>query len=241
MTVLAVYGLFIRDTGKAPEGHPLSLIPDTRGEFPPAERRKTGKLGVPLDGPLPPELTAGLGQKVAVGAVEVEPTGVALRRLSVVKVLDSGKKATYALPGKAVVLTLSVRNTSPDLTFHPLDPAFNRKATDADPPPTQIVVGKNAYAGGAVRWPSEKFEKTVRRAYEAAQEGEDQPLGPGESRTYVITSDAKPDVVQAVQGARDTILWRVQVRRGLAEYRGREVPVTALIGVEFKASDVTED
>ncbi|HYH66146.1 MAG TPA: hypothetical protein VD866_15745 [Urbifossiella sp.] len=237
-TVLAVYGLFIRDTGKAPEGHPLSLIPDGRGEFPPADRKKTGKLAVPIDGPLPPELRAGLGKKVTVGDVEVEPVAVAVRKLTVVKVPVSGK--TLPVPmGRAVTLTLHVRNTSTDLTFHPLDPAFNRKSFPPDLPPTTLVVaGKDTFPGGPVTWP---YDKNVKRAYETSQEGDDQPLGPGESRKYVITSDARPEVVKAVQGARDTIVWRVQVRRGLVEYRGREVPVTALVGVEFQASDVTEE
>jgi hypothetical protein len=81
----------------------------------------------------------------------------------------------------------------------------------------------------------------VKRSYEAAQADDDKPLGPGESRTYVVTSNSRPEVVRAVQNAKDTILWRVQVRRGLVEYRGREVPVTALIGVEFSASDVTTE
>ncbi len=238
MTVLAVYGLFIRDTGKAPEGHPLSLIPDSRGEFPPADRKKTGKLAVPLDGPLPPELRAGLGKKVNVGDVEVEPVAVAVRKLVVVREPDKGGKAITSTLPRAVVLTLNVRNTSSDLTFHPLDPAFNRKAYESDKPPTALVVGKESYTGGAVTWP---FEGKVKRAYETAQAGDDQPLGPGESRKYVITTDARESLVKTVQAARDTMLWRVQVRRGLVEYRGREVSVTAVIGVEFQASDVTEE
>lgn len=237
MTVLAVYGLFIRSGGKVPEGHPLSLIPDGRGEFPPADRKKTGKLGVPLDGPLPPELRAGLGKKVTVGDVEVEPVAVAVRKLTVVKEPTGGKARTDYL-SRGVVLTLNIRNTSTDLTFHPLDPAFNRKAYPSDQPPTALVVGKETFAGGPVAWP---FDKNMKRAYESAQAADDQPLGPGESRKYVVTSDARDAVVRAVQGARDTIVWRVQVRRGLVEYRGREVPVTALIGVEFQASDVTEE
>jgi hypothetical protein len=137
-----------------------------------------------------------------------------------------------------VVLTVRVKNVSPDLTFHPLDPAFNRKEAATDSPPTALVVGKSTFAGGPIAWP---FQKNVRRKYERAQADDDKPLAPGESRTYVVTSDTRPEVIRAVQNARDTILWRVQVRRGLVEYRGREVPVTALVGVEFKASDVTTE
>jgi len=237
-TVLAVYGLFIRDGGKAPDGHPLSLIPDDRGQFPPADRKKTGKIAVPLDGPLPPELRAGLGKKVIVGDVEVEPVAVAVRKLVVVREPDKGGKSETSTLPRGVVLTLNVRNTSSDLTFHPLDPAFNRNAYEADKPPTALVVGKEPFAGGAVAWP---YAPKVKRAYERAQEGDDQPLGPGQSRKYVVTTDGRESLAKAVRGAKETMLWRVQVRRGLVEYRGREVPVTALIGVEFQASDVTEE
>ncbi len=238
MTVLAVYGLFIREGGKVPDGHPLSLIPDSRGEFPPAERKKVGKLGVPLDGPLPPELRAGLGKTVAVGAVEVEPVSVAVRRLSVVTEPERGNVTAPVQVGRGVVLTLKIKNTSPDLTFHPLDPAFNRKEGSTDSPPTALVIGKSTYPGGPISWP---FQGKVKRKYEAAQADDDKPLAPGESRTYAVPSDVRPEVVRAVQNARDTILWRVQVRRGLVEYLGREVPVTALVGVEFQASDVTTE
>ena len=40
VTVIAVFGLF---KTSAPPGHPLATIPDTFGEFNPAERKKTGK------------------------------------------------------------------------------------------------------------------------------------------------------------------------------------------------------
>lgn len=236
MTVLAVYGLFIREGGRVPDGHPLSLIPDGRGEFPPADRKKVGKLGVALDGPLPPELRAELGKTVTVGAVEVEPVSVAVRKLSVVTEPEKGKAPAPRQTDVAVVLTMKVKNLSADLTFHPLDPAFNRKEAATDSPPTALVVGKSTYAGGPISWP---FGKGVKRAYEAAQLDDDKPLAPGESRSYAVIS--RPDAVRAVRGARDTIVWRVQVRRGLVEYRGREVPVTALVGVEFKASDVTTE
>lgn len=234
MTVLAAYGLFGRSG--VPSDHPLSLIPDGTGQYPPADRKKTGRLGVPLDGPLPPELRAGIGGKVAVGAVEVEPVAVEVRPLTVVKELDAGGTAPVRL-ADGLSLTLRVRNTSPDLTFHPLDPAFNRKQYADDAVPTKLVVGKSAFAGGAVRWP---FEKGVKRAYEQRQAGEDAPLKPGEAREYVVTSDGRADVVRAVRGAKEGVTWRVQVRRGLVSYRGREVPVTALIGVEFTAADVRQ-
>ena len=41
-----------------------------------------------------------------------------------------------------------------------------------------------------------------------------------------------------VRKTTEPLLWRVQVRRGLVAFKGKDVPVTAIVGVEFKASDV---
>ncbi|MDB5309677.1 MAG: hypothetical protein JWO38_3879 [Gemmataceae bacterium] len=235
MTGLAVYGLFFKSG--APAGHPLSTIPDDFGEFKPAERKKVSKLTGPLDAPLPPELRVAVGSKLAIGQLEIEPTQVEERGL---KIISEGKggggtaKYTVETP-TALVLHLKVRNTSDDLLIHPLDPAFNRKALGNDRPGTGLVVGKQTFWGGAVDWP---FGTRVERKYEAAQETDAVPLKPGETREYVVVSDSDRRVTKAVRDSKDPVLWRVQVRRGKIEYRGKDVPVTAIIGVEFKPADV---
>ena len=38
--------------------------------------------------------------------------------------------------------------------------------------------------------------------------------------------------------AKEPLQWRVEVRRGPVVLRGKDVPVTAVVGVDFKASDV---
>ena len=236
MTGLAVYGLFIK-TPKVDTGHPLSTIPDNFGEFPPAERKKFSQLGFPVDGALPPELKVALGEKIPVGQIEVEPVKVEARKLRVTREgKGKGNRAEVPL-GEALVLTLKVRNTSDDLTIYPLDPAFNRKvqAGAKGQCATGLVVGKQTFWGGAIAWP---FGERVAREYEEAQANDATPLKPGESREYVVFTDAKKDVVKAALDAPGELKWRVQVRRGLIPYLGKDVPVTAIVEVGFNPSDV---
>jgi hypothetical protein len=240
-TGLAAYGLFFKPP-EVPPGHPLSTVPDTYGEFDPATRKgDKGKAGANRfkgDGDLPAELRAGIGGKVGVGQVEVEPLEV---RRRVLHLFAEGKGDAPPgklgpLPGTALVLRLRVKNTSDDLSFCPLDPAFNRRTVnpDADRPLTRLVVGGDTFFGGPVSWPF----RDGRRQFEEEQEGDAAPLGPGESREYMVCSPAEPKLLAAVRAATGPVVWRVQVRRGLIPFRDREVPVTAVVGVEFRKEDV---
>jgi len=215
----------------------LSTIPDNFGEFPAADRKKVSKAGFAPDRDLPPELKVALGQKLTVGAIEVEPVKVEARPLLVNLVSDRGIAET-ARPtaSPAVVLTLRIRNTSNDLSLYPMDPAFNRKFQRDRPQPwTGVVVGSQKFWGGAFDWP---FRTGLRRQYDTAQEADATPLKPMETREYVVFTDTVSAVVKTIREARDPMLWRVQVRRGMVDYLGKEVPVSAIIGVEFRASDV---
>ena len=236
VTGLAIYGLLFKSS--TPPGHPLSTIPDNFGEYAPAERKKSSKLAVPVDGDLPPELRValGAGNKLEIGQLEIEPLGVEQRAL---KIVSEGKGEKQVQPSSlpAIVLRLKIRNTSDDLLIHPLDPAFNRRVTGTERVGTGLVVGKQTIWGGAIAWP---FDARLTRRYEAAQEADATPLKPGETREYVVFTDAKQGVVKAVKEAKDALLWRVQVRRGRIVFDGKDVPVTAIVGVEFKSSDVKE-
>ena len=235
VTALAVYGLFFKPTEKLDPGHPLSTIPDNFGEFDPATRKKVTQLKVDVDAPLPENLKAALSGKIEVGQLRIEPIGVESRKLVLFEEPKSG-----GTPGRtetrtpALVLNLRVKNTSPDLVVFPLDPAFNRRAA-ADKVGTQLVVGKQVFRGGPIPWP---FPAGTKRRYEEKQEGDATPLRPGETRDYVVCTNYDPLILRAVKQSGDTLLWRVQVRRGVVALKGKDVPVTAIIGVEFKASDV---
>jgi len=234
-TAGAVYGLFIKSGGDAPKGHPLSTIPDDFGGFDPAKRTKAGPTAFKLDGPLPPELTVAFGKKVEVGALQVEPTRIEVRPLALFAETEAGKRPEAAGRYPALVLHLRVRNTSDDVTLHPLDPAFNRRSRGTDLAGTGLVIDGQKYWGGAIAWP---FPKNVARVYEKAQEADATPLGPKEEREYVVFTETDPQILKKVREAKGPLLWRVQLRSGLVEYRGKDVPVSSVIGVEFTPGDV---
>jgi hypothetical protein len=232
-TGLAVYGLLF-NTGEPPDGHPLSTIPDTFGEFEPASRKKVAQLRFNVEGQLPADQKAALGGKIEIGQLEIQPVHVEKRRL-VLFAEGKAEKRRLGETGEALVLKLKVKNTSTDLTIYPLDPAFNRRSIGDDKAATRLVVGKQTFAGGPVSWP---FSRNVAREYERDQEGDAIPLRPGETREYSVCSAADPRLLAAVRTSKDPVVWRVQVRRGLIEFKGRDVPVTAIVGVEFRPSEV---
>jgi hypothetical protein len=232
MTGLAVYGLFFKSASLPPE-HPLSTIPDNFGEFPPADRKKASAARFPLDGELPANQKARLGGKIEIGQLEIVPVQIEKRKMTLVR---EGEKRPVEVPaGEGLVLRLRVKNTSPDAAIFPLDPAFQRKEGTGDTPATRIVVGRETFAGGPITWP---FGKNMTREYEKEQEAEARPLPPGESRDYFVCSASDRRIFDAVKNSNEPALWRVQVRRGLIEFRGKDVPVTAIIGVEFRRSEV---
>lgn len=236
MTGLAIYGLFLHTSSQLPPEHPLSTIPDTFGEFEPAVRKKVTQYRFPIDGDLPQELRTHLGGKLEVGQLVIEPTKVEVRPLRIVTEARAGSLESILPP--ALVLSLRVTNNSPSDPVHPLDPAFTRRATRDDPHPAfRLIVDpqKRPFYGGAIEWP---FGSNITRKYEVAQVSDPVVLKPGEIREYVVFSDADPAIIDAVQRTGKPLLWRIQVRRGRIENRGREIPVTAIIGVEFQRDQI---
>jgi hypothetical protein len=237
MTVLAIYGLLIKSGDKLPSDHPLSTIPDNFGEFPATERKKVSQFKN-LDGELPGNLKAELGGTIQVGQLEVTPLEIEKRRLNIVKEVKGAAERLMSTSSQAaLVLQLRVKNTSPDSSIFPLDPAFTRRAKGDDKPPTRLIVGSRVFAGGAISWPFN--ERLVKREYEEKQEQDATALKPGETRDYIVfTVGDDANLARTVRATKEPLLWRVQLRRGLIEFRGKDLPVTAIIGVEFKATDV---
>jgi hypothetical protein len=234
VTIAAIYGLFLKSS--VPAGHPLSNLPDNFGEFPPAERKKTGRAPGNLEAELPADQKVALGGTLNIGQLEIAPLGVEERKLKIVSEGKSGgKPASETTSTTAIVLKMRIKNTSDDLMIHPLDPAFNRRVTGGERVGTNVVAGKATYQGGAIEWP---LSDRLRRRYEEAQANDASPLKPGEAREFVVFTNANQQVVKAVKEARDSVLWRVQVRRGRIDFDGKDIPVTAIIGVEFKPSEV---
>jgi hypothetical protein len=234
MTVLALYGLFFRSQNKPDPGHPLSTIPDTFGEFDPASRKKVSRLKLDFDAPLPAGQLAGLGQRLQIGQLEIEPIAAEKRRLRIIRE-GQGETQRRTTNFDALVLQLRVKNLSPDRPIFPLDPAFTRAAKMDDRPAMRLAIGRLMLYGGAISWP---FPERVRREYEEAQARDDQPLNPAETRDYVVFTNEDSSLAQVIQKASEPLLWRVQIRRGVVDHGGKEVPVSAIVGIEFKPSEI---
>ncbi|MCS6866581.1 MAG: hypothetical protein RMJ56_07975 [Gemmataceae bacterium] len=235
-TAVAVYGWFFK-TRSSPlhSDHPLSTIPDTFGEFDPAVRKKVSQFKFRTDGELPPQQRAKLGETIHLGQLDIVPLEIVKRPLTLTTEAKDGETRNIPL-GNALVMTLQIVNTSHDVIIYPLDPALTRKAVGYDQPLTRLVVNKDlSFAGGAVVWP---FRERILRQYEVQQKNDFVPLEPGERRKYVVFTDANPEIIKSVKQANQPLQWRVHIRRGLIEWRGREIPVTAIIGVDFSAQDV---
>jgi len=235
MTALAVYGLFFKPSEKLDPGHPLSTIPDSFGEFDPASRKKVQAFKFPVDGELPAAQRASLGGKVTIGQLEIQPVKVERRPLVLVTESVSGKQQKTRL-NPALVLTLSIKNTG-DVPIYPMDPAFSRRQVSGQEKPlTRVVVGKQSFAGGFIEWPLDP--SSYKKKIELQQEQDSTALKPGDTREYVVFTDTRAEVINAVETASDPVQWRVQVRRGVIPFRGKEIPVTAIIGVDFWGTDV---
>lgn len=219
----------------------FSAIPDEFGEYNLDLPRKVVPYSFPVDGELPPELRTTLGKTVTVGQLEVKPLSIVRRRL--LAETTGLKREVNATKDSALVLTIEIRNVS-NSTFCPMDPAFVRKADEAtgDFPITRVVVDKKrVFAGGFVSWPKNTDPGRLKWVIETQQLNDAVPLSPGESREYVVITDATPQIVSAVMGAREPVQWRVQVRREPIEVNGKKVSVTAVFGVDFKPTDVKVD
>src|SRR5262245_9759703 len=127
MTVAAIT-YFVKFQNQA-QIHPLEMIPDLIGEF----QRKQAKGSAqtvtlpPPDQDLPRKLVTSLGRALTVGAVEVTPLSIEYRPWAAyTKEKNQGEAVKHPVRD-TLVLRLRLRNVSPDLTFYPTDPYFDRR------------------------------------------------------------------------------------------------------------------
>ena len=244
MTLIAMYYLYKYESFSS-KNHPLELIPDFGDENRPKKRDPSATIN--LRGPKPElELPDRLKVKLApaaplrVGDLEVTPLGIEQRRIRYhVQTATGSEPHTFAQ--EALVLQLRLKNVSSDWVFSPTDPLFDRyyepRRDKTAKPYTLVQVGDRFFYGGAMDIVG--VAKQEKRRYIDGQENDDKPLNPGEERTTVICTDPRDDtLIPAVAKSAEPMTWRVQLRRGVVHYKGRDRAVTAVIGVEFTAADV---
>jgi S-adenosylmethionine hydrolase len=231
LATIAVAILYLR-----PQSHPLEYLPDLEGDFKGSKRDKQTSIIYERpqpDAELPDKLRVALGHTIALGALEVTPLNVDLRRL---KIRQPGVSSETTMQD-SLVLHLRFKNTSDDLTFSPTDPFFDRRWKDmsyGSKPYTFLQIGERRLYGGALAWnrgePSENREKIDGQDYRL--------LHPGEESTTIVCSDPTDSVAELLQNYHGPLQWRIQVRRGLAQVGDRQIPATAVIGVSFTDEDI---
>jgi hypothetical protein len=217
-----------------PAPHPFATIPDFFGQYHAADRKKVAALPVDLNRPFPAELTVKLGGTLRVGELDFEPLAIEERRTRWEVKADGGRPPRDI---DCLVLTARVRNRSAR-PFHPFDPAFNRYAAPDDPAPlSAVVVAGERYPGGPIPWPF----RHAGREFIPGQEADERPLEPGQERVSVlpaIDGDKGKKLLARLRSSTGPALWIVHLRRGFTTYGGETVPVSALVGVEFDASQI---
>jgi hypothetical protein len=217
--------------------HPLEVLPDVQGDGTGARRKSTTlryKVPDPEKIQLPARLRVSLGETISVGDLEVSPVKVKKQHI---KIRTKGSVEEATPPSECLALELHLRNRSEDISFKPMDRFFTRKPMGNEVKPfTALVMGSDRFYGGPIEF-SERVEVVDGQDY-------DKELKPGEEMTtFVCTNPDNPAVLDKLARYQGPIMWRVQVRRGLVKWRTlkgkeREDSATAVVGVEFKASDI---
>jgi hypothetical protein len=239
MTFVALY-YFVKYSNAAQET-PLDQIPDLLGEFQQKQTKAAPQSRmVPLPPPdqnLPAKLLTTLGNPVRIGAIEVTPLTVQFRPWTVFTKVKNRTEPRKTPIKATLVMQVRLKNISPDLTFYPTDPYFDRNPKQANDKPYSLLdIGGRKYYGGVIEYATEPGN--TERTWLAGQENDDKPLNPGESRETVLVARPADGLFDAAQKAKQPAVWRMQVRRGLVPYRGTEVPVSTVVGVAFTAADV---
>jgi hypothetical protein len=250
-TVLAGFFGFKYFTSDTGGDHPFKAMPDVIREYDPAKKRQVSFRGLPdPKQEVPAGLRVKLGEDLVVGDLQVRPTAVERQKLKCTTEPEVGNARTRSI-GETLVLTLHVKNLSPDTVFWPNDPAFNRAADRGQPAPYTALEIQRSFFYGIFKWPPEAGTK---KEFVVGHEADETPLNPGEERdtwatvgpvgvkagTGDIIAVLKNDVKPA-----DRLLWRVQLRRGLVstkapDGRDMDVSATTVIGVEFRAEQIRQ-
>ena len=112
-------------------------------------RKKVSQLKLDFDAPLPSDQVAGLGQRIRIGQLEIEPVSVEKRPLTIIKTTKTaGEPQRRTTRFDALVLRMRVKNTSQDSPIYPLDPAFSRARRMDDIPAMRLAIGRLVLYGG---------------------------------------------------------------------------------------------
>ena len=255
LATVAVAFLYLRMASAPPTM--FDQMPDMQGDTPGTQPAKGQGKVFNIDQkmatrPLPEHLKVALGSPIVLGDLEVTPTK-----------LERGKFRTFAEESEqpepttyeAIKLHLRLKNLANDYAFTPLDNYFDRHWSPGGgaTPLTLLQAGPATFFGGPAKWfplIRDKTKGTRREWLEGRENVDRKGLSPGETaETFVCTDGWTPAVQLLLFGLDEdgqskqkpysgNLLWRVQLRRGLITYKGRKLPATSVIGVEFSSGDL---
>jgi hypothetical protein len=234
-SILATIAVIILYTRPQPP-HPLEYLPDLEGDLKGAKRERPAAVSYERPQPdvdLPAHLHVPLGVTLTLGHLDVTPVKVERARISIA---EPGAPP-QATAEDSLVLHVRFTNNSDDVFFSPTDPYFERRwkgPSYGSKPYNLLEIGERRFYGGPLPWAS--GDSLAMRDHIDGQDY--RVLGPGESQTTVICSDPSDPVFDCLADFQGDIVWRIQVRRGLARVGDREVPATAVVGVKFSRRDI---
>lgn len=196
--------------------------------------------------PLPTHLRTPLGKPLQIGDLRLTPERVERKRVRVI--VDGGFQPEPCL-GDSLVLHLTMENLSEDRAFAPLDNYFDRywERGHPLPPLTLLQAGRHYFYGGPARWYPRGMRSERREWVEGRKGSEADLLQPGESKKdhfFVCTDGNDAEARRVLFGEKKqesyqgTLLWRIRVRRGRVRVKDKIYSATAVVGVEFRASDI---
>jgi hypothetical protein len=149
-------------------------------------------------------------------------------------------------PDGDLELVLRVQNVSEHLKFVPIHDAFLRyqpsKKTDGDDAKPYTFLESRSKKMDPIYGGFLQFCKKIDGQEQEVPLAE-QEIGPGQEESIVIrTMDAfRKQIEEKIKPAASSelYLWRVQLRRGLVKYQEKDVPATAVIGIEFSREQIT--
>jgi len=148
---------------------------------------------------------------------------------------------------EALLLVLQLKNVSKNLEFRPTDLAYDHVWKDGDPSATMPYTYLELQPSGKRYCSPLKWNATIQKQtpafvgsdeYFEGQEEWNKILLPGEQMKTSIATDPKDIVPNALRNQKGNLLWRVQLRRGLVNYRDKDHSITCVIGVEFSPNDI---
>jgi hypothetical protein len=226
-------------------------MPDVTGDSPGVKKTSVIKFDQrSATAALPEHLQTDLGQPLQVGDLEVTPLRVERKRVAVWVARAANAEPC---PADSLVLHLKLRNLAADYRFTPLDNYFDRRWRQGQgPPPLTVLQGGDHFCfGGPAEWYPRGDGRHPREWLAGRKDFDPEGLAPGKEMQSLVCTDGGKEspspcarwlfglneegkkVRPPYQGR---LLWRVHVRRGLVNWRGKPVPATAVIGVRFTSA-----